>query len=337
LEILGMQVLVTGGAGYVGSRVSAHLLAAGNYVAVYDKLLFGGEGILPLLDHPRFRIIVDDIRNADALRAALRGVDAVVHLAALVGEPACQVDPDATRSINSGGTQLLLRMMQEAGTPRLIFVSTCSNYGVAEPNVLADENSPLRPLSLYAETKVDAEQLVWKAAGGGLDAVILRLGTICGLSTRMRFGLLVNDLARAAATGRCISIFSPDAWRPFLHIADAADAIELSLRAPTASICDQVFNVVGENYQKRQLAELVKKHYPRAVMTITPAETDLRDYRVAAKRIAEHLGFRPVRTVELAFLEITRAVAEGLFPDPFRSLYEALPASEASRELEYRR
>jgi nucleoside-diphosphate-sugar epimerase len=332
-----MKVLVTGGAGYVGSRVSAHLLASGKDVVVYDKLLFGGEGILPLLDHPHFHFIAEDIRNEDTLRAALHGVDAVVHLAALVGEAACQVDPDATRSINCGGTQLLLKIAQEAGLARLIFVSTCSNYGVAEPNALADEESSLRPLSLYAETKVEAEQFVLKAAGDRLEAVVLRLGTICGLSTRMRFGLLVNDLARAAATGKSISIFSPDAWRPLLHIADSAEAIELCLNAPADSIRGRVFNVVGENYQKRQLAELVKKHYPRAVITTTPAQTDLRDYRVASERIAKNLGYRPARTVEQAFIEMAHAVAEGLFPDPFRPLYEALPSLEALRELEYRR
>jgi nucleoside-diphosphate-sugar epimerase len=331
-----MKVLVTGGAGYVGSRLSAHLLASGMDVVVFDKLLFAGEGILPFLDHPHFQLIAEDIRNEDALRVALHGVAAVVHLAALVGEAACQVDPGATRSINLGGTQILLRLLQEAGTPRLIFVSTCSNYGVAAPNVLADENSPLRPLSLYAQTKVEAEQLVLSAAGR-LTAGVLRLGTICGLSTRMRFGLLVNDLARAAATGKSISIFSPDAWRPFLHIADSAEAIELCLHAPADSIRGQVFNVVGENYQKRQLADLVKKHFSRAVITITPAQTDLRDYRVASERIAKSLGFRPARTVEQAFLEMARAVAEGLFPDPFLPLYEALPASESPRELEYRR
>jgi nucleoside-diphosphate-sugar epimerase len=332
-----MKVLVTGGAGYVGSRLSAHLLSSGLDVIVFDKLLFAGEGILPFLDHPHFQLIVDDIRNEDALRVALHGVDAVVHLAALVGEAACQVDPEATRSINSGGTQLLLKIAQKVGLPRLIFVSTCSNYGVAEPNALADENSPLRPLSLYAGTKVEAEQFVLKSAGSRLEAVILRLGTICGLSTRMRFGLLVNDLARAAATGKSISIFSPDAWRPFLHIADSAEAIQLCLHAPADSIRGQVFNVVGENYQKRHLADLVKKHFPRAVITTTAAQTDLRDYRVASERIAKSLGYRPARTVEQAFLEMARAVAEGLFPDPFRPLYEALPASESSRELEYRR
>jgi nucleoside-diphosphate-sugar epimerase len=331
-----MRVVVTGGAGYVGSRVSAHLLESGMDVTVYDKLIFGGEGTLPLLDHSRFHLVADDIRNEDVVRSAVRGADAVVHLAALVGEAACQVDADATRSINFHGTRLVTRLVKEAGVERFIFVSTCSNYGVGEPNVLADEDSPLRPLSLYAETKVEAENFVLQSAGGKFAPCVLRLGTICGLATRMRFGLLVNDLARAAATGKGISIYSPDAWRPFLHIADAAEVVSHCLAAPMDALRGQVFNVVGENYQKRGLADLVKKHYPRATISTTPAQTDIRDYRVAAERIAQRLGYLAARTVEQAFLEIARAVSEGLFVDPFRPVYEAVPSMESISEKEYR-
>jgi nucleoside-diphosphate-sugar epimerase len=319
-----MRVLVTGGAGYVGSRVSAHLLETGMDVTVFDRLIYGGEGLLSLLDHPRFRFVAGDIRDEDAMRAAISDVDAVVHMAALVGEAACQVDPNATMSINYEGTQLVARVAEEVGVECFVFLSTCSNYGVSDPHVLADEDTPLRPLSLYAESKVLAEKAVL-AANDQLATCVLRLGTVCGLSPRMRFNLLINDMARSAALGKKISIYSPDAWRPFLHIRDAARVILHCLTVSSASVCGQVFNVVGENFPKRQLAELVLTHFPGVMVEQTDTTADPRDYRVTADRIALQLGFRPAHTIEEAFLEVATAVRCGVFNDPHRPIYEALP------------
>lgn len=327
-----MRILVTGGAGYVGSRVSGHLLEAGMEVIVFDRLIYGGEGLLPHLDHPRLRVVAKDIRDQDALRAAMDSVDWVIHMAALVGEPACRVDPESTREINLGGSQFVVDLADELAVKGLLFISTCSNYGVADPNALADEDSPLRPLSLYAETKVLAEQLVLQATKRGLATCVLRLGTICGVSPRMRFNLLVNEMARSAVLGETISIYSPEAWRPFLHIRDAAEVIRYCLMSPVSSLSGQIFNVVGENYQKRQLAALVLKHFSEATVKTSNGQPDPRDYRVAAERIFQRLGFRPGHTVEQAFLEVARAVRERLFQEPHRPIYEALPDAQALKE-----
>lgn len=323
-----MRVLVTGGAGYVGSRVSAHLIEAGVEVVVLDALLYGGEGLVPLLDHPGFRLIVGDIRKEEVLREAIEGVEAVAHLAALVGEEACQVDPESTVSINEGGTRQVVRVAEEMGVKRFIFLSTCSNYGVSSPDALADEEAPLRPLSLYAETKVRGEQIALDAQNRKMLACVLRLGTICGLSGRMRFNLLLNEMARSAALGRKITLYSPHAWRPFLHIRDAARVIEHCLKMPEDAIRGQVFNVVGGNFQKTHLAELTLKHFPETPLEIKEGggdNRDPRDYRVSAERIGRKIQFHPRHTIEEAFLEVAFAVRRGVFEDCERPLYAALP------------
>lgn len=318
-----MNVVVTGGAGYLGSVVTAHLLQAGHRVTVLDTLSGGGESLLAFAAHPCFRLATGDVRDQHDVRRAIAGADAVVHAAAVVGEPVCATDPDAARSINVGGTTAVAAAMEEAGVPRLVMISTCSNYGVSGPDVPADEDSPLRPLGVYAGSKVDAERA---ALGGAMrtSRLVLRLGTICGLSPRMRFDLLVNDMARCAALGERIGIFGPDAWRPSLHIRDAARAVEWALTA-SDRLAQRVFNVVGENFRKKDLVDLVRRHFPEALIEIAPGVPDARDYKVSAERIEREGGFAPVHTVDQAVLEIADAVRAGVFRDVGWSLHAAAP------------
>lgn len=319
-----MRVLVTGGAGYVGSVVTAHLLASGWEVTVLDRLVYGGESLLGLFANPCFRQIAGDVRDPDTVRRALDGASAVVHLAAVVGEAACAVDPESAWSINFEGTRQTLAVVRESALERFVFVSTCSNYGISAPDLLADETFPLKPLSRYAESKVEAESLVLE--GSDLTCgCVLRFATICGLSPRMRFDLLVSDMARASALGEPIRIFAPNAWRPFLHVRDAAGAIAHCLSVPCESLRGKVFNVVGENYQKRDLVELVKRHYPATPVEVAETAPDLRDYRVSGERIQRQLGFTARHTVEDAFLETAAAVATGVFRDPHWAGYSAVP------------
>jgi len=319
------SVLVTGGAGYVGSVITSHLLFAGWTVTVVDTLAGGAESLLGFVSHPEFRLLTGDVRDLDVMRTACAGVQAVVHLAAVVGEPACAADQANAQSINEGGTRTVLTAADAAGVRRLVSISTCSNYGVSRPDVLADEDVPLRPLGIYAASKVQAERMVL-AHTGPLVTCGLRLGTICGLSPSMRFDLLINDMARAAALGEAIDIFAPEAWRPFLHIRDAGRAVEWALQASDDTIGRQVFNVVGENYQKKQLIGLVRSHCPDASIRITPAVPDPRDYRVAADRIRERGGFSPVHTIDEAFTDVLTAVRAGVFRDPRSPRHAAAPA-----------
>lgn len=321
-----MKVLVTGGAGYVGSRVVAHLLEAGEDVTVFDALLYGGEALLSVLDHPRFRLIQGDVRDAHALSAALTGQDAVVHLAAIVGEPACNVDEGLAQAINQDAAIALLPLAEQAGISRLVFLSTCSNYGIASADTLADEESPMNPLSLYARTKVAVEQAVL-AHRGKMATTVLRLGTICGMAGRMRFDLLISELARAAVRDEVIEIYKPLAWRPFLHISDSARAIRAVLAADPAVIRNQAFNVVAENLRKRDLADMVLRHYPASRIEVTDRAPDNRDYRVSGERVRRVLDFHTRFTVEDAFLQTAEAVRQGVFRDPWSPDHGAIPAS----------
>ena len=319
-----MHVLITGGAGYVGSQVTAHLLAEGFTVSVYDRLLYGGEALLAFRNHHRFRLIRGDVRDGEAMHAAVAGNDAIIHLAAIVGEDACNVDRAASWSTNVEGTSTVLRAASQQGVQRLIFASTCSNYGVAAPGELATEAAKLNPLSEYARAKVECEQLLLASNDLACPAV-LRLGTICGLSARMRFDLLVSEVARNAAQGVPIDIFAPDAWRPFLHVKDAARIFRVMLEAPADRIAHQVFNVVGENIQKRGLVDISRRLFPNSPVKITDKKPDLRDYRVDGTLVTRELGFRPEFTVESAFRETAAAVESGLFRDPDWKGHSAVP------------
>jgi nucleoside-diphosphate-sugar epimerase len=321
-------VLVTGGAGYLGSRVTAHLLQAGYAVTVFDKLVYGGEALLPFHRHETFSLIRGDVRDTAAIAAAVKVVDAVVHFAAVVGEPACAVDNEQSWSINVDGSKTVLAAAHAAGTARLIFISTCSNYGVAKPGELATEDSPLNPLSDYARAKVECERFLL-AETPPPAVTVLRFGTICGLSARMRFDLLVSEMAKKCACGERIDIFAPEAWRPFLHIADAGRAIEHILRSSSNQTARRIFNVVGENYQKQGLIELARRHFPGVEIVVTDKNPDLRDYRVDGGRITRELGFKPQYSVEDAFCEAALAVSDGVFRDPDWPGHSAIPLDPA--------
>src|SRR5271154_64504 len=326
-----MKVVVTGGAGHVGAVVSGHLLAAGMQVTVLDRLAYGGESLLGFWGFPWFRLVPGDVRRTEILRDAMGGADAVVHLAAIVGEPACAIDEDEAWSVNYGGTEATLAVARDCNIRRFIFISTCSNYGISGSGQIADEDFPLRPLSQYARSKVEAERHVLDHAGS-VHATVLRLGTMCGLSPRMRFDLLVSDMARAAVLGDPICVFSPEAWRPFLHVRDAARAVAHCLEQPEARVGGQVFNVVGENYQKKALADLVLKHYPDTRIAIAENRTDPRDYRVSGEAIRRALQFVPEFTVEDAFLEVASAIAAGVFREPRWPGFSAIPIAEQAHE-----
>jgi nucleoside-diphosphate-sugar epimerase len=307
-----MNILVTGGAGYVGSTLIPLLLAGGHRVRVVDVLLHGGDPLLGVWSHPDFEFIRGDIRDPINLQAAVAGVEAVVHLAAVVGDPACARQPDLARAVNLDASLALIEESQRAGVRRFIFASTCSNYGkMMDANRYVDEESELSPVSLYAETKVAVEKaLLGSIRDGTWCPTPMRFATIFGVSPRMRFDLTVNEFTKDMLTKRHLQVFGQEFWRPYLHVRDAARAIQLVLSAPADQVGGSVFNVgaTDQNFQKQQLVEMIRPYAPDATVEFVYKAEDPRDYRVSFTRITGQLGFNITRTVAQGIDEIASLV-----------------------------
>ncbi|HEX7363468.1 MAG TPA: NAD(P)-dependent oxidoreductase [Bryobacteraceae bacterium] len=318
-----LHIVVTGGAGYVGSTLVPLLLGEGHKVTVYDVLLHGGHSLLSSWNHPNFDFVHADIRDHRTLSSALREVDAVVHLAAIVGDPACSRQPEEAREINLGGSLELLEQCHRAGVSRLVFASTCSNYGkMANPDAYVDESSTLAPVSLYAETKVQFEKtLLELSASDKLCVTPLRFATVYGVSPRMRFDLTVNEFTMDMLIKKHLVVFGEHFWRPYIHVRDAAAAIAAVLQADTNTLRSQVFNVgsTDQNYRKLDLVNLIRSQAPYATVQYVHKQEDPRDYRVSFSKIASVLGFQTTRTVEDGIREVARLVRSGVlhsFDDP---------------------
>jgi nucleoside-diphosphate-sugar epimerase len=340
------RVLVTGGAGYLGSTLVPRLLADGFSVRVLDILRYGGRSLLGVWSHPGFQFLRGDVRDRAMVRASLEDIDAVVHLAAIVGDPACAREPAEARAINLDASIQLLELCRERRhVTRFVFASTCSNYGrMDDPDVLVDESSVLRPLSLYAETKVAFERILIErrdagqnGAGGGagrngagldadndrLCATSLRFATIFGVSPRMRFDLTVNEFTCELILRRHLVVFGEQFWRPYVHVRDAAAAIELTLSAPTDLVRGQVFNVGSsqQNFRKQQIVDLIRRQAPDATVEYVHVDSDPRDYRVSFAKIHDRLSFRTTASVEDGVAEVARLVRQGVLPDTTDACY----------------
>lgn len=309
---------MTGGAGYIGSAVVQRLLRDGQEVRVLDALLHGGQPLLPVWSDPAFEFVRGDIRDADIVASALRGVDAVVHLAAIVGDPACAQAPDLAREVNLEASLALIQAAERSGVSRFIFASTCSNYGrMADPDGYVTEDSPLAPVSLYAETKVAVERaLLGSGRAGALTATALRFATVFGVSARMRFDLTVNEFTLNMVRDQRLVVFGEQFWRPYVHVRDVAGAVLHVLRAPAELVGGEVFNVgsTAENFQKRQLVDLIRPWAPDADVEYVTRLEDPRDYRVSFAKISSRLGFATTATVRDGVAEVAALVTAGIAP-----------------------
>lgn len=319
------RVLVTGGAGYVGSTLVIDLLDRGYPVRVVDSLNVGdGGSILRLWGHERFEFVNGDLRDPRARASALEGVGAVVHLAAVVGDPACSRDPELARAVNLDASRALLDESIECGVSRFVFASTCSNYGkLDESGALATEDWELRPISLYAETKVAAERAVLAADTNGLATTCLRFATVYGVSARMRFDLTVNEFARDALVNRELVVYGEQFWRPYVHVRDAARAIVAVLESPSTLVAGEVLNVgdTTENYRKQDLVEVLLDRLPETHIERVVQTDDPRDYRVSFAKINSLLDFQTSRTVADGMDEVLALLRAGVIADPFGGVF----------------
>ncbi len=319
------HILVTGGAGYIGSLLCAELLRSGYRVTVLDNLLYSGESLLGFFTHPDFHFAKADVTESGAVRAALRRdwpkPEAVVHLAAIVGFPACQaVGKQAAWKYNVEATKMVYEQAAALGSERFIFASTYSNYGLSADGQPVTEASPLTPQSLYAETKIAAEEFLLARKEEPTAPLIFRLATLYGISPRTRFDLIVNQFVLDAYTRRELIIYQRGYSRSFVHVRDVARGILLGLKAGRERVCGEIYNLGTDagNYTKDDIVGLVIKRLPETVVTYKDLTFggDMRDITVSFEKIRRSLDFQAQLTVDDGVREIVYALHSGLIHNP---------------------
>ncbi|HRB30112.1 MAG TPA: NAD(P)-dependent oxidoreductase [Ferruginibacter sp.] len=316
-----MKVLVTGGAGYIGSVLVRQLLEKGYKVRALDSLKFGGDALYEVMLNPNFEFIKGDIRNTKDVETALKDIDAVAHLAAIVGDPACKKYSDEAHETNWNGSVALFEAAEKAGIKKFVFASTCSNYGkMPDPDSFVTETSELRPVSLYAELKVKFEKYILEERkNSNMCATSLRFSTVYGFSPRIRFDLTVNEFTRNAIINGEQEIWGAQFWRPYCHVEDLARAVIVVLETDNAKVKSEVFNVgsTDENYNKGMIIEEVCKVVPNVKVNYVDMNEDPRDYRVNFDKIKSQLGYSITKKVPDGVKEIYTLLKTGVVTDSF--------------------
>ncbi len=319
-------VLVTGCAGYIGSVLVRQLLSRNYSVIGLDNLSFGGESLLEILNSPNFRFVKGDIRDGDCYKEILNKVDSIIHLAAIVGDPACAQQPQLAKETNWHGSKLLYdSCIEQPNIKRFVFASTCSNYGKMNGEVFVNENSELRPISLYAKLKVKFEQyLLASETRADFTPTVIRFATVYGTSPRMRFDLTVNEFVREVAMGKELQIYGAQFWRPYCHVNDLATACVLVLESATELVRHEVFGAgsTNENYQKETIANMINEVIAEAKIKYVHKYEDPRDYRVEFSKIENELGFKITRNVMDGIKEIYKLFEYDILIDPYSGRYK---------------
>ncbi len=314
------NVTVMGGAGYVGALLVPILLEAGYRVRVLDLCIYGTEPLALVKSHPRFELLQGDVRDQDLVRTAVRGSDAVIHLACISNDPSVELDPELSESVNFKSFGPVVQISKESGVRRFVFASSGSVYGVSDSPDVTEEH-PLVPISLYNKYKAMCEPVLLEQRSSTFVPVIVRPATLSGHSPRQRLDLTVNILTNhAVSTGR-ITIFGGAQMRPNLHILDMIDLYKMLLEQPDSKIAGQIFNAGYENYSVAETAKIVREvvleELPsmREIELVTTPSDDQRSYRMNSKKIEAHLGFVPKRTIRDGSRDLVRALRAGKLPD----------------------
>ncbi|MBE0671359.1 MAG: NAD(P)-dependent oxidoreductase [Anaerolineales bacterium] len=324
------HVLITGGAGYIGSLLTSELLRANYRVTVLDSLLFGGESIVPFLSHPNFNFIKSDVTESRAVRDAAKKdwqvPDSIVHLAGIVGFPACQaVGRPVAWKYNVEATKLVFEQAADLGVERFVFASTYSNYGLSQDGKPVTEESPLNPQSLYAETKIASEEYLLSQKDSACAPLLFRFATLYGISPRTRFDLIVNQFVLEAFTKRELIIYQRGYSRSFVHIRDVVRGVIMGLEAEQSKVRGQVFNLGTENgnYSKNDIVNFILKRMPETVVEYKDLTFggDMRDITVSFEKIKRVLGFDTTLTVDDGVREVLFALKSGLIRNPTDDRY----------------
>lgn len=314
-----MKILVTGGAGYVGSQLIPALLADGHFVRVLDAYYFGKESLADVRGNPQLEEIEGDIRDQKIVAKVVTGIDTIIHLACVANDPSVELDPALSKSINYDSFRPLLRAAKAAGVTRFIFASSSSVYGVSDAPEVTEQH-PHVPVSLYNKYKSMCEDVLWEEQEPGFTVVAIRPATICGYSPRQRLDLTVNILTNHAVNLETITVFGGEQKRPNLHIKDMVAIYRLLLSVDKDLIAGQAFNAGYQNHQVKELATIVQTvvsaelpdKKPTIVMTPTD---DIRSYHISSEKIKQQLGFIPQHTIEDAVHDLIVAFKNNQLPN----------------------
>ena len=296
MDIKNKKIIITGGAGYIGCHVVEELLKSNYLVTVIDRLSFDTNSLNSVKDHKNLTIIKEDLRNLTNLEAHLNNAEAVVHLAALVGEAACKISETDTISINYDATIKLCDLARKNKVKKFIFMSTASSYGVQDTSEIANEETKLNPVSLYAKTKIDCENDLLKKFSDDIEITIFRPSTVYGHSSRMRFDLILNHLVLDAFLKKEIKVFGPEMVRPLMWVGEPARVYKKVIESQDSKFRSQIFNMGydKENYKKIDIAKLVQsKFFPNINMDIIDKDKDLRSYRLDFSKMKKFFNLEP--------------------------------------------
>jgi nucleoside-diphosphate-sugar epimerase len=310
------QVLVTGGAGYVGAILVPKLLQAGYGVKVIDLYLYGKDVLNAVKDHPHLEEIEGDIRDRQLLEKIMPGCDAVIHLACISNDPSFELDPDLGRSINYDAFFDLVDVAKDAGVKRFIYASSSSVYGIKEIENVT-EDLPLMPLTDYSRYKALCEEVLLSKREPGFVTLVLRPATVCGYSPRQRLDLAVNILTNHAINNGKITVFGGQQKRPNIHIEDMTDLYLKSLQWPDAAIDGKIFNAGYENHTLMEIAEMTRQVVGESVEIMTTPTDDLRSYHISSEKIKQELGFIPAHTIKEAIEDLASAFKANQIPNSF--------------------
>jgi nucleoside-diphosphate-sugar epimerase len=312
-------VLVTGGAGYVGTVLVPKLLLAGYRVKVLDLYLYGDQVLDAVKDNPDLQQFKGDIRNREVLEQVVPGCDAVIHLACISNDPSFELDPELGKSINYDAFFKLVDVAQANGVQRFVYASSSSVYGIKEEENVTEELS-LEPLTDYSKYKALCEKVLLEKRRPGFTGIILRPATVCGYSPRLRLDLSVNILTNHAVNNRLIKVFGGQQMRPNIHIQDMADLYVQSLLWPAEKIDGQIYNAGYHNHRIAEIADMVRGVVGEDVKIVTTPTDDNRSYHISSEKIRHELGFVPKHTIVDAVRDLVGAFQAGQIPNPMTDI-----------------
>lgn len=313
------NVLLIGGAGYVGTVITSHFLKQGYKVTVLDNFIYDNQfSVIPFVGDPNYKIVYGNMGDSRVLDSVSDGITDVIILSGLVGDPITKKYPNESEAINEVAVKNCMDYFNGKGIGKLVFISTCSNYGLIKDNELADENFELSPLSLYAKAKVaNEEYLMSKKGAVDYTGVVLRFATAFGLSPRMRFDLSISEFVRDMFFGEDLEVYDKDTWRPYCHVRDFARLLDIVINSEKEKVNFEVFNAGGNvnNATKQMLIDEILKRVPDANVSFSENGSDPRNYRVTFEKVKNVLGFEPKYTVKDGVDELVNALEIGLYKD----------------------